>query len=261
VSAKIDPKMNIGYVRSRYFEENKDCEERSRLLQFYVFRPLSFYLTWIFIKLGISANQATYISILSGFCGLIFLIIGGYNNRIIGLLLLHLWLLIDNVDGNIARCNKSATEYGKLIDILNDQIFHFLFISMGIGLFVDQDKSIKLLEQYFQINSKFFILVLGSWASLISAMIVLAYQKFINEFRMIILPDLLNSKRIKGGRTLSWIKALIYSIFRSSDMILPFAFIACILGYLDLFILSYAIINTSIFVFLVLRFLQLVKSL
>lgn len=240
-------------IRKRYFEEKKDVEERHRILQFYFFRPISFYLTWVFIKWRIFPNQATYISILFAMIGLIFLALGGYWNRIYGLLLLHFWLLLDNVDGNLARYYNSCSQYGKLIDYLNDQIFHFLYFSIGIGLFLKPDAFISWLNKLLNINFSITSIILGSFASLTSIYITLMFNKFIRDFSKSFHPV---SEIKRNNRVLN----LFYLITRTSDTILPIFLFTSIINIPGFLIFFYSFGNTLLLFFLISWIISFVKK-
>jgi len=254
--------MNVDYIISKYLEKNKDKDEKNRFLQYHFFRPISFYVSHFLMKSDITANQATYISILFGFCGLLFLTFGGYWNRIGGMVFLHFWLIMDNVDGNIARCQDTCTLYGKLIDILNDQVFHFLFFCLGVGLFIKSDLFMGVVGRFSGVSSHLnlsvSLIILGAWASMMSMMAGLVYQKFLSEFGKDISFDL-DSKKIKGG-TVSRIKLFFYLILRSSDTILPIFIVACVMNYSSLLLVLYALLNTILLFSLVFKFIQMVRN-
>ena len=65
-------------IRLTYTEEKRE-QDKGNVWIYLVIRRLSFYVTWAFLKLGISANQATFISIVVGILGCAFLAAGGYR--------------------------------------------------------------------------------------------------------------------------------------------------------------------------------------
>lgn len=243
----------INKIKEKYFEEKKDLEERHRILQFYFFRPISFYLTCFFIKCRLSPNQVTYISIIFGITGCIFLCFGGHWNRMYGLLLLHFWLLLDNVDGNLARYYNSSSQYGKLIDYLNDQIFHLIYVAMGIGLFLKPDIFISSVSKFFNVEFKIISIILGSLASLMSVYISLIFNKFTKNFE----KSLHSGFEIKRNNR---ILNLFYLIIRTSDTILPVFLFASIIDISSLLIIFYSFGNTLCLFFLVSWIIFLVKK-
>ena len=73
------------------YTEQKHRSDRSNLWLYLVIRRVSFYVTWACLRLGVSANQATFISIALGGLGCVFLTTGGQRNCVIGALHEQVW--------------------------------------------------------------------------------------------------------------------------------------------------------------------------
>ena len=122
---KIESREAIGF---NYHGFKKQCDLK-----------VSIYFTWIFLRLGISANTVT---ILSG----IFCIIGGFLlcSRsiwivVLGIVFFYIYSLLDHCDGDIARYNKKSSLLGFFLD----WYVHYLrdaamFTGLAIGSFADQ---------------------------------------------------------------------------------------------------------------------------
>jgi len=83
------------------------------------YRRISIYFTKLFLKIGLSANQATLLSLISALVGGFFLIFA--NNTLyllISALFLIFSLILDRVDGEIARYNKSDSKFGRYFDFM-----------------------------------------------------------------------------------------------------------------------------------------------
>jgi len=80
------------------------------------YRRFSIYFTKIFLKIGISANQATLISFFIGIIAGTFFVLGDPEYWIAGALLLYPCTVFDRVDGEIARYNNSASAAGEYWD-------------------------------------------------------------------------------------------------------------------------------------------------
>ncbi len=101
-----------------------------------VMRRLSIYVTKLFLKMNISANQTTLFAMSFSIAGGIFLAIGEYWYAIIGALFFNLWLVFDCVDGQIARYHGSSSAIGQIFDSMDADIcYAILFISAGIGVY------------------------------------------------------------------------------------------------------------------------------
>ena len=99
------------------------------------YRRFSIYFTKIFLKIGISANQATLLSLISALFGGLFLIFA--NNTLyllISALFLILCLVLDRVDGEIARYTKTTSKIGKDLDLIVGTFLNpYLFACMAFG--------------------------------------------------------------------------------------------------------------------------------
>ena len=101
----------------------------------YLLRPMSIYLTKLFLKIGISANKASLIRLFVGIIAGIFLIFAEPQWWIIGLLLLFLSILLDHTDGEIARYHKSESLLGEYIDDLVDRfLWPYTLACMSLGI-------------------------------------------------------------------------------------------------------------------------------
>ena len=113
-----------------YSQETKDSDKRSYYI-FYVLRPTSFFITPLFTLIKMSANTVTLFRF---FCGLLicYLVIIQYN-----LFYASLWylliIILDFVDGNLARLSKSASLFGAMVDGWVDEILNLiLYLSISI---------------------------------------------------------------------------------------------------------------------------------
>ena len=101
-----------------------------------IIRPLSCYPTFIFLKLGITANQVTLLNLFIGLTGCALLGLGTYKAIFMGAILININYLLDRVDGNIARATGRSTKLGEMIDSFGDFLLDMLIpISIGIGLY------------------------------------------------------------------------------------------------------------------------------
>jgi phosphatidylglycerophosphate synthase len=102
----------------------------------HIARPLSIYITALFLRAGISANQATYIFLLSGIIGSLFLVLSSPWMFVAGMLVMQLWYILDHVDGEIARYRSQTSLTGVYLDKVSHYISHpFIFLCIGIGLY------------------------------------------------------------------------------------------------------------------------------
>ena len=82
-------------------------------------RKISYIFTIPMLALGVSAFQASIISIFIAVASCIFLSIPSAVCRVIGVILVPMWHIFDCVDGNIARYNKTASDFGGVVDAIS----------------------------------------------------------------------------------------------------------------------------------------------
>lgn len=84
---------------------------------------------------AITPNQVTMLSLLLGITGGIFLRQGGYQNQLIGGMLAMLYILLDLMDGEIARVKNRQSITGKWLDgIVGLVMTPYLMFMLAVGL-------------------------------------------------------------------------------------------------------------------------------
>ena len=94
-----------------------------------VFRQASVYLTWLLLHTPISANQMTVVSIATGIAGLLLMARPAPELAVIGCAVMFLYILLDKVDGEIARYRNTFSLHG----IYLDNVGHYI-TSAGVVL-------------------------------------------------------------------------------------------------------------------------------
>jgi hypothetical protein len=112
-------------------------EEVNLKLSKYFYRPISIYLTYFFLKLNISANSITLLSILVTFFASFFLLSGGIINLTIGFFFFWLFYLLDFCDGEVARYKKKNSLTGHFFELIAHYIVNILFfLSVGVSFYL-----------------------------------------------------------------------------------------------------------------------------
>jgi len=240
-----EPGLTIADIRTLLPKEKK-AMERNELWGHWVFRPVSYYPTWLFLKLGISANGATIMSFILGLIGCALLAFSNYIGIIIGAVLINLWALLDFVDGNIARYFGSGTKCGAFIDNANGLIVSSLFfLSAGIGAFHHGDLFFFWLSQSVlrtDFNNAIFIM-LGGWTSL-----SYIYPRFIaDEFAKVFSREQGGLFDEFRGKTFSSIlyKKIHRNLNITTGLVMPALLLAAIFNCLGSLVLIWALITTS----------------
>ncbi|MFQ5483655.1 MAG: CDP-alcohol phosphatidyltransferase family protein, partial [Nitrospinaceae bacterium] len=98
-------------------------------------RPVSRRLTRWFLGTKIHPNQITLFSFALGLAAAAALFQGTYGMNVLGGLLLVCSTWVDGSDGEIARLKFLETDIGGKLDILCDNVVHFLvFAAIGWGV-------------------------------------------------------------------------------------------------------------------------------
>jgi hypothetical protein len=125
-------KVTIKEIKEKYLVAKE--KEKKFKWTYYVRRPASYYMAWPFLRLGVSATSVTilWLALAVGAC--IFLASGGYANMVIGSVLLEIAIILDCVDGHIARFRGPKIS-GDVLDTWAGEILLVLsMLSIGIGL-------------------------------------------------------------------------------------------------------------------------------
>lgn len=110
-------------------------------------RLVSAYFTWFFIRTPITANQITVLDLLFGLIGCLLLGFGNNLYSLVGGFFLLLFVVFDDVDGEVARFKNTCSKTSFFMEGLCHPILHPLkFLALGFGL-------------YKQFNNDLFILI------------------------------------------------------------------------------------------------------
>lgn len=86
----------------------------------------------------ITPNQITLAGVTIGLIGALLLSRGGYWSQLAGSLLFLLCVIVDGVDGELARLRLLETPFGHTLDILTDNVVHVaIFVGIAFGLYHD----------------------------------------------------------------------------------------------------------------------------
>jgi len=203
-------------------------------------RPISIYITVIFLKLGISANIATAIFVFTGILASISLTFGGDTRFLISALLMQLWYILDHVDGEVARYRKQTSLTGVYFDHVAHYIVHPLFFfCLGFGLYLK--------------NHSLFLLTAGFLGALSTMLISIITDIFalLSKNKSTPVENMAGNvpKTSLTKKTFSFLYSLC-----TFPVIIDIFLIVCIIdltlprGLLNLFLVSYSILLTLIWV-------------
>lgn len=250
--------ISVHDVRMNYHShEQKVAEDKEGWYGYYI-RQISFYPTALFLNLGISANQATWISMIVLILGCLLLAVGDHMSAIVGALLVNSWFILDYVDGDIARYKKSSSAYGDFIDMLGHYIAGgLLFFAVGVGSYLHSERLLisRLSGSLLEVDPS-VVLILGSWASLTAIWTRLAYQRFRYTFKELEIQRG-NVLRVQSSSSPSQIVlTMAHDLFSLSGLLFPILLIAVIVEVTDAFLLFFAAANTVILILSLARLLS-----
>ena len=198
-------------------------------------RKASFVFTFIFINLGFSANLVSILSIFTVLGSFTCFLVPGSKYQIIGSLLINFWLILDCVDGNIARCKKQKKLYGEFIDDIGGYFaVAFFYISVGIGAFHSGG---FFVEEY---NP--WMIIIGSITSICDILARLINKDYVSFSKN---RDDYTSQDFKTESTnsFSYIRRRIGKELGISGLFMPMIVISVIFNCLDVVIVFYMIFN------------------
>ena len=159
-------KYSIKIVKNSLTEDHKNDSLWVRC----IVRNISFPITILFLYLGCSAWFVSMLSAIIAFIGCILLCVNNNLSRWIGVMLIHIWIILDCVDGNIARIRKTQGPKGEFIDALSGYIISsFCFLATGVAAFF----TTKFFSQIKEV-----MLICGAVASISNILPRLIYQKY-----------------------------------------------------------------------------------
>ena len=113
-------------------DENEHAlKDLAEPVNIYIHDPIAKRFVRILKNTRVTPNQVTYLSVLIGFASGYSFSQGSWVSSIVGGILLELTLILDCVDGQLARAKNMASDWGRLIDGIAGY-FAYLAVVYGI---------------------------------------------------------------------------------------------------------------------------------
>lgn len=157
-----------------YFKHSIPTWKRKKdpILSRFFYRPLSFVGASLCAKVGISANTVSYISALVAVVASLLFLSGSYAYCIIGAVLINFWLLMDCIDGNLARSVKKQP-FGEFADAMSSYILVALICPcMAVAVYHEGGVLFEC--------GNLWIVIIGAFAGMSDTLMRLIYQKYNN---------------------------------------------------------------------------------
>jgi phosphatidylglycerophosphate synthase len=111
----------------------------------YVLRRFSKLLTWVAIKIGATPNQVTIASFAIGLYAAFLFAQGDFWSILIGAVLLQVSIIVDCVDGELARYTRKFSELGAWLDAITDRVKEYaVFLGLAYGAYVQNVQNLWL---------------------------------------------------------------------------------------------------------------------
>lgn len=205
-------------------------------------RKASFPLTFVAINMGLTSNEVSILSIFVTIVASVFFAMEKSVFTSLAVVLVNLWLILDCVDGNIARCKSEKTIYGEFIDDLGGY-FTVAFIYFSLGVYVYKNGGM------FATENDFRILCLGAISSICDILARLIHKDYRN-FSLYAKSNV--NKEIAQKRSLSYIRKRIGKELGISGLFMPLVILGAVFNFYDVITIFYlcfnlfALISTSI---------------
>ncbi len=162
-----------------------------------IYRPISFYLAVPFVWLDFTANGVTLFRFIVAMIGCIFLAIGGSSSVLIGSIILFFAVLLDFVDGNIARFRGETSHLGKFLEDVTDTIIKAIIpLAVSVGLYSQADYFLTSLNSSLD---PALILIVGAVASIsIAFQSILTYRLNASLLELEVEKDATVTKKISA---------------------------------------------------------------
>lgn len=121
--------MNMGRVRLRMANRANDG-----FFSVFFLRKFSKILTWVAVKIGATPNQVTLVSFAIGLFSAYSFAQASFWWMFLGAVLLQLSIIVDCVDGELARYTRKFSQLGAWLDAVTDRVKEYMvFLGMAIG--------------------------------------------------------------------------------------------------------------------------------
>jgi hypothetical protein len=140
-TAKALSKIKIPMLRLKLANRANDG-----FFSVFVLRRFSKLLTWAAVKLGATPNQVTIASFAIGLYAAFLFAQGDTWSLLGGAFLLQVSIIVDCVDGEIARYTRKFSELGAWLDAITDRVKEYaVFLGLAYGAFVQNGQNLWVL--------------------------------------------------------------------------------------------------------------------
>lgn len=207
-------------------------------------RKVSFFFTYMFINLGFSPNGVSVLSIFVTLVACALFMIPLKGTIMVAMILINFWLVLDCVDGNIARCRKLKTAYGEFVDDIGGY-YTVAFVYLAIGVCAYNFGGV-----FFKQNTMWLI-VMGAVSSLcdiLARLIHKDYEHFADKTLTETERQEKNSHEsyeVTDKKSLSYIRRRIGKEIGISGSFMPLVILCGVFNAYDIMTIFYFLFNSA----------------
>ena len=121
--------LNMGNLRLKMANRANDG-----FYSVFFLRKFSKLLTWLAVRVNATPNQVTLISFAIGLYSAFCFTKGTFSQTLLGAALLQLSIIVDCVDGELARYTRKFSKLGAWLDAVTDRVKEYMvFLGLAIG--------------------------------------------------------------------------------------------------------------------------------
>ncbi len=201
-------------------------------------RKASFPVTYLFINTGWSANMVSVLSWFVIFAAAVLMCVNNFWCILAGVILTNFWLVLDCVDGNIARVKKVKTFMGDFFDaVAGYGPFSFTTIALGFAAY---NTTFIVPENY-----KHYLIFIGGIAAISNIYMRLVHQKYMNCFfaakKILGELDEITLSDTEDKKSFAYIREQIDKNIGVSGLFMPWLFIAAFTDTFDIMLVFYSL--------------------
>jgi len=121
--------LNLGQLRLKMANRANDG-----FYSVFFLRKFSKLLTWLAVRVKATPNQVTLISFAIGLYSAFCFTQGRFSQTLLGAVLLQISIIVDCVDGELARYTRKFSKLGAWLDAVTDRVKEYMvFLGLAIG--------------------------------------------------------------------------------------------------------------------------------
>lgn len=201
-------------------------------------RKTSFLFTYIFINLGFTSNMVSLLSIIITLLACISFGISSKLGIYIGVFFINFWLILDCVDGNIARCKKNKTVYGEFIDDMSGYFTTaFIYFSISIVSYYNGGLVVE--------KNCIAILILGAISSISDILARLIHKDYVcfGYEGNVLKKEKVGTNLEQNKKSLNYIRSRIGKEIGISGLFMPLVIFSVFYNFYDIITIFYFCFN------------------